>query len=258
MEMIVIAALGFFATGYLVLGGADIGVGMLLPFLGRDHAERRVVIASIAPFFLGNEVWLIATVGVLIGGFPILDGVLLTGMLPVIVLLIAGWVTRDMGLWLRGRENNRVWWALCDGAIVLGSWAVAASWGWLFAGVFTGTLDRFAVGAGAVLVTLGITVVFAVHGLAFAALRCTGILRSRARRLSGEAGEARTFLLTSAVLAAITITAGLRLPLSDSAADGATLAVLAPVLLLLIPILAAIQGGVWWLFRHRVTGPSYL
>ena len=45
--------LGFFAIGYFVLAGADIGVGMLLPFLGRD---RRLTIATIAPFFLGNEV----------------------------------------------------------------------------------------------------------------------------------------------------------------------------------------------------------
>ncbi|MFD2348479.1 cytochrome d ubiquinol oxidase subunit II [Nonomuraea ferruginea] len=58
MEIFILA---FFALGYLVLAGADIGVGMALPYLGRTPAERREAIAAIAPFFLGNEVWLVVT-----------------------------------------------------------------------------------------------------------------------------------------------------------------------------------------------------
>src|SRR5690606_21176868 len=69
--------LAFFALGYLVLAGADIGVGMALPYLGRTPEERREVIAAIAPFFLGNEVWLVVTAGVLAGLFPKLEGELL-------------------------------------------------------------------------------------------------------------------------------------------------------------------------------------
>ena len=66
METFAYALLGLFGIGYFVLGGADIGVGMLLPFLGRD---RRLTIAAIAPFFLGNEVWLVATAGLLTAAF---------------------------------------------------------------------------------------------------------------------------------------------------------------------------------------------
>ena len=64
MDTLALALLAFFATGYFVLAGADIGTGMLTPYLGRTDRERRLVIASFAPFFLGNEVWLIATAGV--------------------------------------------------------------------------------------------------------------------------------------------------------------------------------------------------
>src|SRR2546430_3491173 len=99
MDIVAVALLGFFVLGYFLMGGADIGVGMALPYLGRDADERRVVIAAIAPFFLGNEVWLVATAGLLAGGFPALEGTLLGGLFPAIIALLVGWIVRDMGLW---------------------------------------------------------------------------------------------------------------------------------------------------------------
>lgn len=258
MEMLAIGLLAFFALGYLVLAGADLGVGMLLPYLGRTPAERRLVIAAIAPFFLGNEVWLVVTAGLLVGLFPVLEGDLLSGLLPAVVALIAGWVTRDMGLWLRGRVVRGWWQGLCDAAIVVGSWATALSWGWILAGLFAGVTDRVISGPGPTLAALAIALVFAAHGLAFAALRLTGPPHARAAALSGAAGEGRTFALTAAAMLGLGIAAGTRLPLAESAADPATLAFLVPVLAVLTPVLAATQAFVWWTFRHRVDRPSYL
>lgn len=82
-------------------GGADVGVGMLVPFLGRSADERCAIIRAIVPFFLVNEVRLAATAGVLVGAFPALQGQLLSGLLPIVAALLAGWAVRDMGLWLR-------------------------------------------------------------------------------------------------------------------------------------------------------------
>ncbi|MEV4358561.1 cytochrome d ubiquinol oxidase subunit II [Nonomuraea sp. NPDC049625] len=240
MEIFVLA---FFALGYLVLAGADIGVGMVLPYLGRTAAERREVIAAIAPFFLGNEVWLVATAGVLAGLFPELEGELLSGNYTAVVALVLSWVVRDMGLWLRGRMPGPRWQTFWDGAIVAGSWGLALSWGALLSHVLVGMASA-----------LVVAVLFATHGLAFAALRLRGTLRERAALLSGGAGEARTYLLTAAALTAVGILAGLRLPLEP----GTSGPVLVPVILTLIPLLVAAQGWVWWTFRHRVTGPSYL
>ena len=45
--------------GYFVLEGFDFGVGMLVPFLGHDDTERRVLRATTGPFWDGNEVWLV-------------------------------------------------------------------------------------------------------------------------------------------------------------------------------------------------------
>ncbi|MBE1587995.1 cytochrome d ubiquinol oxidase subunit II [Nonomuraea angiospora] len=245
MEIFVLA---FFALGYLVLAGADIGVGMVLPYLGRTAAERREVIAAIAPFFLGNEVWLVATAGVLAGLFPELEGELLSGNYTVVVTLVLSWVVRDMGLWLRGRLPGPGWQTFWDGAIVAGSWGLALSWGALLCHVLVGLPPALVVGA------LVVAAVFATHGLAFAALRLRGTLRERAAVLSGGSGEGRTYLLTAAALTAVGVLAGLRLPLEP----GTSGPVLVPVILTLIPLLVAAQGWVWWTFRHRVTGPSYL
>jgi len=258
MDMLAVALLGFFTVGYFLLAGADIGVGMALPYLGRGGAERRVVIAAIAPFFLGNEVWLVGTAGILAGGFPVLEGKLLTGLFPAVVALLAGWIVRDMGLWLRGRVAARLWHRLCDGAITAGSWTVALSWGWMLTGLLNGTADHVLTGPGAVLAAVVVAGLFLAHGLAFAALRLTGEPRRRARIMAYASDERKTFAVTSAAMVIIPLAAGARLSLVDNVAGPGTLSVLIPALLAITPLLVAAQVWVWRLFRHRVTGPSYL
>jgi cytochrome d ubiquinol oxidase subunit II len=258
VDILAVLLLGFFAVGYFVLAGADIGVGMALPYLGRDAAERRVVIAAIAPFFLGNEVWLVGTAGILAGAFPVLEGKLLTGLFPAVVALLVGWIVRDMGLWLRGRTGARLWWALCDGAIVAGSWTVALSWGWMLAGLLEGRIDAVVTGLFAGLAAVVIATLFLAHGLAFAALRLTGRPRERARPLAYASVERTTFAVTAGAMAILPVVAGFRLSPVDGAADGATLSFLVPALLAVTPVLIIAQAWVWRIFRHRVTGPSYL
>lgn len=245
MEIFILA---FFALGYFLLAGADIGVGMLLPYLGKTAAERRTVIAAIAPFFLGNEVWLVALAGVLAGLFPELEGELLAGNYLALVALLVSWIVRDMGLWLRGRVQGARWQAGWDGAIVTGSWGLALSWGVIFTQILPVPI----------VAALVVAPLFATHGLAFAGLRLTGELRERAVRLTGRSGEGRTYALTAAALTGIVLLAGAYLEPAASAADAATLALLVPAALVLMPLLVVAQGFVWWTFRGRVTGPSYL
>ncbi|KAA5834609.1 cytochrome d ubiquinol oxidase subunit II [Saccharopolyspora hirsuta] len=258
MELLAIAVLGVFALGYFLLGGADIGVGMLLPALGRDARQRRLVITGIAPFFLGNEVWLVATAGILVGSFPELEGELLTGQFPAVVLLLTGWIVRDMGLWLRGRADARGWWAVCDAAITGGSWVVALSWGWMFAGLLAGQVGEVATGPGALLAGVAVATLFAVHGLAFARLRLSGLPRQRAGALFGRFGEWRGLALTSGVMVVLCLAVGFRLPLLESTADPATLGLLLPAALVLTPFLIAAQVCVWWVLRARAERPLYL
>ena len=65
--------------GYFVLEGFDFGVGMLLRVVGRDEAERRVVIRTIGPVWDGNEVWLLVAGGATFAAFPEWYATLFTG-----------------------------------------------------------------------------------------------------------------------------------------------------------------------------------
>ncbi|MGW0122597.1 cytochrome d ubiquinol oxidase subunit II [Streptomyces sp. NPDC003327] len=259
METLAVCLLALFATGWFVLAGADIGTGMLTPWLGRDDRERRLVIAAFAPFFLGNEVWLVATAGVLVGCFPALEGELLTGQAPVLVALLAGWIVRDAALWSRGRGPGPRWRAGCDAALTAGSWALALSAGWLLTALLTVRPYAPATGPTAVLGALAVAALFAAHGLGFAALRLTGVPYERARRLVGRAGRPwQSFALTGLLLAGLPLAAGTALPLAERAASAATLTLLVPALLVVTPLLVGVQAWIWHAFRHRVTGPSYL
>ncbi|WP_405858168.1 cytochrome d ubiquinol oxidase subunit II [Streptomyces sp. NBC_00090] len=259
METLAIALLAFFAAGWFVLAGADIGTGMLTPWLGRGDRERRLVLTSFAPFFLGNEVWLVATAGVLVGCFPALEGELLSGQSPVLVALLTGWIVRDAALWSRGRGPGPRWRAGCDTAVTAGSWTVALSWGWLLAALLTGRPYAPATGATAVLTALAVAALFAAHGLGFATLRLTGLPYERARGLVGRSGRPwRSFALTGVLLGGLPLWAGTALPLAGKAASPATLSLLVPTLLVVTPLLVAVQAWTWHAFRHRVTRPSYL
>ncbi|HZY99551.1 MAG TPA: cytochrome d ubiquinol oxidase subunit II, partial [Candidatus Baltobacteraceae bacterium] len=52
--------IAFMLTAYVLLDGFDLGVAAVAPFIARDERERGAAMASIGPFWNGNEVWLIA------------------------------------------------------------------------------------------------------------------------------------------------------------------------------------------------------
>jgi len=53
------ALLGILLIGFAVMDGFDLGAAMLLPFVGKTDAERRVAINTVGPVWEGNQVWLI-------------------------------------------------------------------------------------------------------------------------------------------------------------------------------------------------------
>jgi cytochrome bd-type quinol oxidase subunit 2 len=171
MDVLSPLLLALFVVGYLVLAGADIGLGMLMPKVARTPGQRHRVVAAIAPYFLASEVWLVAAVGVLAGLFPALDHHVVTELWPVLSTLLGAWLVRDAGLWLRARVDTPSWRAVCDTAVVAGSWIVAASWGLVLAGLLTGglTLSVFTPLCAAAVLAL-----FALRGASFGAERLVG------------------------------------------------------------------------------------
>ena len=79
--------MGAAILAYVVLDGFDLGVGMLLP--AAKHEEQNLMVASIGPFWDGNETWLVLGIGLLLAAFPVAHGVILGAMyLPVVAMLI--------------------------------------------------------------------------------------------------------------------------------------------------------------------------
>jgi len=265
LETLAVALLSFFTVGYFVLGGADLGLGMVLPYLGRGPYERRLVLDAVVPFFLGNEVWLIAAAGVFTGCFPAFEGELFQGQFMVLVPLLTGWMVRDTGLWWRRNGESAGRHIIADGLVTGGSWMVALSWGWLLAGLAGGTPEQPAGGPLVVLAVLAVAALFAAHGLAFGSLRLTGKPWERARRMTGRGGHGGrvgrsrpTLALTAVAMAALPLVAGARLPLAESAVTGPVLGLLVPALLVMTPLLVAAQVWMWQAFsgRSAVPGPS--
>lgn len=211
LETAWLALLGFLLCGYFALGGYDYGVQMLQPIIGRDVPGRRAMLGALGPFFLGNEVWLVAFAGVLFGAFPFLEGALLSGMQPLVVVILVGIVVGNAAVQLRSRAGSRgvhVW----DGLVVFGGLVPAASWG-LFVGVLLTGVPRgadgvFALGASTLLdpfvLLCGVSgiALFAAHGAAFLSVRTHGDLGERAADL------ARPLLPASIAVVAVTFAVG--------------------------------------------------
>src|SRR5215510_5749499 len=76
-------------AGYFALEGFDFGVGMLLPVVGRDEAERSAMLRTIGPVWDGNEVWLVTAGGATFAAFPAWYATMFSGFyLALVVVLI--------------------------------------------------------------------------------------------------------------------------------------------------------------------------
>ncbi|GAA1953332.1 cytochrome d ubiquinol oxidase subunit II [Amycolatopsis minnesotensis] len=184
----------FFWLGYLFLEGFDFGVGMLLPVLGRDNTERRVMVNTIGPVWDGNEVWLIVAVGATFAAFPGWYAALFSGAyLPVLLILLA-LIGRGVAFEYRGKVDSARWRRAWDTVIVLGSWIPALGIGMLLATTVLGLpLDAQgnrvggpfeAVRWDTVLGALAVVGFSLVHGGAFLTLKTSGEFRARAHRLT--------------------------------------------------------------------------
>lgn len=172
--------LGAIFAGYFALAGYDYGVAILLRRTAKTDEQRRLVLGALGPFFLGNEVWLVAGLGLLIGVFPLADGELLSGLYPVLIGLIAAIVVFTAAVQLRSRflGGRRLW----DLTIVGMGFVIAAGWGAVFGLVLQGFPLRF----GPLPFMTGVltTVLFVMHGAGLLVVRVPDPMRSAAVKIA--------------------------------------------------------------------------
>ena len=177
MSVAAFCLLGVLLAGYVILDGYDLGMGTLLLFVSRDERERRATLHSIAPFWNGNETWLVTAGAALFALFPQIYASAFSGFyLPFIMVL---WLLMGRGIAFEIREmiEHPMWHAFWDvafaacsallilllglalGNIVRG---VPIDRGLYFLGYFAVLLNPYAVGV-AVLALLAL----AQHGAAY-------------------------------------------------------------------------------------------
>ncbi|WP_432511033.1 cytochrome d ubiquinol oxidase subunit II [Kineococcus sp. SYSU DK001] len=206
---------------FFVLEGFDFGVGFLGPLLGRTEAERGAAVRTVGPVWDGNEVWLVAAIGVTFAAFPDWYAALLSGLyLPMIVLLLL-LAVRGVAIEFRGKHDTTVWRNRCDAFLAGSSLLLAGTWGAVL-GVLVSGLALSAdgevhvtgwggglgrsleplFGPWAVLGGFAGVLLTTVHGATFLSLRTTGVLRERARRLTVATAPALTVVALALFIAA--------------------------------------------------------
>jgi cytochrome d ubiquinol oxidase subunit II len=184
-------------TGFFVLEGFDYGVGILLPFLGKDDTRRRMIINSIGPFWDANEVWLLTAGGATFAAFPHWYATLFSGFYLALFLLLLALILRGVAFEFRSKDENPRWRNFWDWMIFVGSFLPALLVGVAFSnlvrgvpidanmnyvGGFWNLLNPYALLGG-----LTAVAVFTLFGAIFLSLKTTGEVleaaKAAARRL---------------------------------------------------------------------------
>jgi cytochrome d ubiquinol oxidase subunit II len=125
-------------VGFFILEGFDYGVGILLPFIGRDDTDRRIIINTIGPFWDGNEVWMITAGGAIFAAFPEWYATMFSGFYLALFLMLSALIVRGVAFEFRSKGRKPEWRNLWDWMIFIGSISPALLWGVAMANLIKG------------------------------------------------------------------------------------------------------------------------
>jgi cytochrome d ubiquinol oxidase subunit II len=240
--------IAFLWIGFFFLEGFDYGVGILLPFLGRDDQERRRIINTIGPFWDGNEVWLITAGAAMFATFPNWYATLFSSFYLALVLMLLALIVRGVAFEFRSKDRRPIWRRTWDWMIFVGSLVPAILWGIAmgnlirgvpidasmnYVGGFLNLLNPFALLCG-----LSSLLIFATHGAIFLNLKSEEDIEARA---SSAARRLWPYALASYI---ITVVVGF---LATNIFDQITVV---QIVLLLITGAALVAAG-WFISRLR-------
>lgn len=184
--------------GFFFLEGFDFGVGILLPFLGKNDEERRVIINSIGPFWDGNEVWLITAGGAIFAAFPNWYATMFSGFYLALVIVLAALILRGVYFEFRSKKESRLWRKNWDFIMFVSSLLLSILWGVALANLIKGVpIDKTMNYTGGFFdlismytIAAGITtfLVFTFHGAIFLSLKTTGVIEVRAKKAACKLG----------------------------------------------------------------------
>ncbi|MDA3889453.1 MAG: cytochrome d ubiquinol oxidase subunit II [Allgaiera sp.] len=194
--------LGVLLIGFALTDGFDMGVGTLVPFVGRNDLERRIAINTIGPVWEGNQVWFILGGGSIFAAWPPLYAVSFSGFYLAMFAILAALILRPVSFKYRSKRDGAGWRSAWDWALFIGSAVPALIFGVavgnvlqgvpfhftpdllsIYTGSFFGLLNPFALLTGVVSLTMLLT-----HGAAWLSLKAEGEVASRARAIGAVTG----------------------------------------------------------------------
>ena len=187
---------GVLLIGFALLGGFDLGIGALLPFVARTDPQRRVMLNTIGPTWEGNQVWLLTAGGALFAAWPLVYAAAFSGFYWAILLVLFALFFRPVGFKYRSLIADTRWRSAWDWGLFIGGFVPALVFGVAFGnllqgvpfnygefarlnytGSFWGLLNPFALLAGIVSLTMLI-----MHGAVFLQMRTEGEINARAKK----------------------------------------------------------------------------
>lgn len=193
---------GALLIGFALTNGFDFGVGMWLPFLGKDDMERRVIINVVGPTWEGNQTWFIAAGGAMFAAWPLVYAAAFSGFYVALMLLLFALFFRPVGFDYRSKLADPRWRSAWDWALFAGGFVPPLIFGVAFGnllqgvpfhydstmrmeytGSFRGLFTPFALLAG----VLGVAML-AMHGAAYLHHKTDSVIAERARKAAMAAG----------------------------------------------------------------------
>jgi cytochrome d ubiquinol oxidase subunit II len=170
-------------TGYAILDGFDLGVGILHLFT-KGEEQRRINLNSVGPVWDGNEVWLIAGGGALFAAFAPVYAAIWSGFYLALMLLLVALIGRAVAIDFRAKVQSDKSKQFLDYAFGIGSFLIALLLGVAFGNILRGIpIDKEGWYAGtfftllnpyAIIVGLLTVVLFTMHGALFLSLKTDG------------------------------------------------------------------------------------
>lgn len=111
---------GVLLVGFAIMDGHDMGVGTLLPFVGKNDDERRVVINTVGPHWDGNQVWFITGGGAIFAAWPLVYATAFSGFYWAMLAVLWALFFRPVGFDYRSKIHDPRWRSTWDWGLFVG------------------------------------------------------------------------------------------------------------------------------------------
>lgn len=134
---------GVLLVGFAVMDGHDMGVGTLLPFVGHNDIERRVIINTVGPHWDGNQVWFITGGGAIFAAWPLVYATAFSGFYWAMLLVLWALFFRPVGFDYRSKIAHPRWRSTWDWGLFIGGFVPPLVFGIAFGNLLQGVPFRF-------------------------------------------------------------------------------------------------------------------